>query len=98
MMGDGSPTLSRYDRGTPSMSSLDKAKALSASSEGPDNLAIERNAPARPDTPPKGESNADVPSSTGDAGLHLYRPAPRVQASDVLWLGLRVVVTRGYGV
>jgi hypothetical protein len=53
------------------MRSLDKAKDLSASSEGPDDLAVARNAPERPDAPVAGASNASAPSSAGDAGLHL---------------------------
>ncbi len=52
------------------MTSLDTAK-LSASSEGPDDLAVQRGASTPPDAPPAGASAAETPSAKGDAGLHL---------------------------
>ena len=50
------------------MSALDKAKNLSASSEGPDDLAIERSAPARPDAPDAAPAPSAEPASAEPAG------------------------------
>ncbi|NOT42272.1 MAG: hypothetical protein HOP13_17500, partial [Alphaproteobacteria bacterium] len=53
------------------MTSLDKAKNPSASSEGPEDFAVEHAEQDRIDTPAGGASSPSAQPSTGDARLHL---------------------------